>query len=187
MTMTTAAAPVSACLARYSFRRNVLEKDRTYSLYPDQLVVEEEGVPIQAIDLARVRKVHLKYERTKQRAYFLCAISGGPQHLELKHIHFGGILRLEDRRETYTPFVRALLLAMAGRPGVQIKAGSMLNFITAIVGIPLTLGLGLVMLMLDQWAGMGAAALLLVMCLSVIRRSRPRAVDPANPPAAFLP
>lgn len=187
MTMTDAPPATAACLARYSFRRNVLEKERTYSLYPDQLVVEEEGVPIQAIDLDRVRKVHLKYERTKQRAYFLCSISGGPQHLELKHLHFGGILKIEDRRETYTPFVRALLLAMAGRPAAQLKAGSMINFISAIVGIPLTLGLGLLMWMLDQWAGIGAATLLLMMCLATLKRSRPRKIDPSNPPAKFLP
>lgn len=186
MTLTTPAA-ASAALARYAFRRSILEPEKTYSLYPDRLQVEVDGAPVQSYPLDRVDAVHLKFERTKQRAYFQCFIHTPGGRVMLRHVHFAGIASFEDRRETYTPFVRALLAALAQRPGVRFKAGSLVNFITAIVGLPVMLVLGVLAFSMELWPATFLAALMAFICLSMLRRSRPRAVDPRNPPADLLP
>jgi hypothetical protein len=185
--MPITAAPATGAVARYSFRRSVLESERTYSLYPDRLVVEENGVPIQSHELDRVRGVHLKFDRSKQRAYFQCLVDTDAGRVSLRHVHWGVIAAFEDRRETYTPFVRALLAQLANRPGVQFRAGSLLTFVSAIVGLPVMLLLGGLSAVMGLWPGALLAALLVFMCVSVLRRSRPRGFDPLQPPEAFLP
>lgn len=185
--MTTLAAPSSAAVVRYSFRRSILESEKTYTLYPDRLEVTAEGEPARVHPLDQVETVHLKYDRTKQRAYFQCFIHTRTDRIALRHVHWGGPMIFQDRRETYTPFVRALLLALADRQRVHFKAGSLLNFVTALVGLPLMLALGLMALAAGLWPATALAALMVFVCLSILPRSRPRSFDPRDPPAALLP
>ncbi|HEV3049966.1 MAG TPA: hypothetical protein VGX50_06645 [Longimicrobium sp.] len=186
--MQTIEAPPAAALASYSFRRGILEPEKTYTLYPDRLEIAAEGQRTEHYPLDHVDTVHLKYERTKQRAYFQCFIHTRQGHrISLRHVHWGGIARFEDRRESYTPFVRAVLQALAGRPGVRFKAGSMLNFIAAILGIPAFAALALLAFSLGSTAPGVFALFMLLLCIPVLRRSRPRSVDPLNPPASVLP
>ncbi len=174
-------------LAQYAFRRSMIEAERTYTLYPDRLTVEGEGLPPQVYELSQVRRVHLKYERTKQRAYYQCFIHTDKGRVDLRHVHWQGLANFEDRRGTYTPFVRTLLHTLARYPGIRFDAGSMANFIAAIIGIPLmgilTLLALLVGLLLPALVGLGIT----VLCILMLRRSRPRRVDPAAPPADLLP
>lgn len=174
-----------APLARYTFRRSVLEEPRTYSLYEDRLVIE--GTSPQTYLLADVRTVHLKYEHTKQREYYQCFIHTRRGRIALRHVHWDSFAKFEDQRATYTPFVRALLAAVAHVPGVRFKAGSMMNFGCAIAGVPLMLGLAWLCLSLGRLglaifaAAMGGIAVLM------IGPSRPRKVDPLAPPTDLLP
>lgn len=182
------AAPPSTALATYSFRRSILEPEKTYTLYPDRLEVGAEGEPAQRYPLDQVDTVHLKYDRTKQRAYFQCFIhTRSGDRISLRHVHWGGLAIFKDRRETYTPFVRAVLRALAGRPGVTFKAGSLLNFIVALVGIPAFAVLAGLAFSIGLTVPGLFALFMLLLCIPVLRRSRPRAVDPQNPPAALLP
>lgn len=187
MTMTApAAAPAS--VAQYSFRRSILESEKTYTLYPDRLEIQGEGSPPEVHALAQVEKVHLKYDRTKQRSYYNCFIHTAGRRVALRHVHFAGIARFEDRRETYTPFVRALLQAVAQQnPRATLKSGSLVNFIMCIVFLPVVVGVGVLAWSLGSWAGALTMAFFALLCLSMIPRSRPRIVDPANPPANVLP
>lgn len=184
MTITEAPAP---SIPRYSFRRSILESERTYSLYPDRLVVEEGGAPIKSYGLDSVRGLHLKFERTKQRAYFICHVETDGGRVALRHVHWGGVAAFEDRRATYTPFVRALLVRLADRPGVEFRAGSLLSFVSAIIGLPLMLILGGLAATMGLWPATALAALIVFMCISMLGRSRPRRFDPRNPPDDLLP
>lgn len=185
--MQTIAAPAAA-LASHSFRRSILEKENTYTLYPDRLEIEGEESPREVHALAQVEKVHLKYDRSKQRAYYNCYIHTPQRKIALRHVHWGGIARFEDRSATYTPFVRALLTAVAQQnPRATLKAGSLANFILGIILLPLLAGVGVLAYTLGSWGGALGMAFLAMMCVGMIPRSRPRAVDPANPPENLLP
>ncbi|HYH78607.1 MAG TPA: hypothetical protein VEX86_02395, partial [Longimicrobium sp.] len=135
----------------------------------------------------RVRRVHLKYNHTKQRAYYECHIRFDRWKLFLRHVHWGGPGTFDDRSATYTPFVRALLHQLGQYPHVEMKAGSMVNFIGAIVGVPLFLALGALTISMERWVSTGLAGLMLVICLLSISRSRPRRFTGDTPPADLLP
>jgi hypothetical protein len=187
MTMTAPATTESTALAQYSNRRGISESERTYTLYPDRLEIRGEGFPSQVHDLSQVKKIHLRYHRTQQRAYYQCFIHTPSRRVTLVHTHWAGLAKFEDRRETYTTFVRALLLAASKHPSVKIKAGSLGTFIAALVFTPVVALLAVAAAMVKSWwiaLGLGFTALT---CLSIIPRSRPRTVDPANPPANVLP
>jgi|GEM_PF-3516797 len=185
--MQTTAAPPAAALATYSFRRSILEKERTYTLYPDRLEVTGEDTPPRSYPLDQVRTVHLSYNRTRQRGYFQCFIHTTGDRISLRHVHWGGIAVFQDRRESYTPFVRALLLALAQRPGVRFKAGSIVSFITAVVAIPLFAVLAWLAFSIGVPAAGVFALFMLLICVPMVHRARPRALDPRDPPAALLP
>ena len=169
-------------LARYSFRRSALEQMRTYTLYPDRLEVDGVIYP-----LDEVQRVHLKYEHTKQREYYQCFVHTRRGRIDLRHVHWQAFAKFEDRRATYTPFVRALLAETARRPHVHYRAGSMANFVGAIVGIPVMGFLVYLCIVLGQIALAGFAGFMLVLCLLMLKPSRPRRLDPLAPPADLLP
>jgi hypothetical protein len=171
----------------YSFSRSVLEAMRTYSLHPDRIEVVGGGIPARVYLLTDVSKVQLKYEHTKQREYYQCHIHTTRGRVDLRHLHYVSFGKFEDRRATYTPFVKALLAAVAQVPGVQFKAGSMANFIGAIVGLPVMLGLTWICLSLGRYGLAIFAALMAGLALWMIPRSRPRRFDPLAPPEGLLP
>lgn len=176
-----------APLARYGFRRSVLEEHRTYSLYPDRLVIEGGQLGLQTYLLGDVQTVHLKYEHTKQREYYQCFIHTKRGRIDLRHVDWVSFGRFQDLRASYTPFVKALLAAVAGVPGVRFRAGSMMNFGCAIAGVPLMAALAFLCFSLGR-PGLGIfAALMGGIALLMIGPSRPRKFDPLAPPADLLP
>jgi hypothetical protein len=173
--------------AHYSFRRSALEQTRTYTLHPDRLVVEGGDLAQQTYPLADVRKVHLKYEHTKQREYYQCFVHTTRGRIDLRHVDYLSFGKFEDRRAAYTPFVKALLAALAPVPGVQFKAGSMVNFLAAIIGVPLMAALAWLCFSLGRFALALFAAFIGGIALLMVPRSRPRKLDPLAPPADLLP
>jgi len=174
-------------IARYSFRRSVLEQLRTYSLYPDAIVIQGPDIAPQSHRLADVQSVHLKYEHTKQREYYQCFIKTKQGRISLRHVDWAAIGKFEDRRAHYTPFVKATLAELARYPHVKFKAGSLANFGCAIAGVPLMGGLCWLAASLGHIGSAILAALMMGICVIMIRPSRPRALDPLAPPADLLP
>jgi hypothetical protein len=174
-------------LASYTFRQSALEQGRTYSLYADRLVIEGFGLPPQTYPLSDVQGVRLKYEHTKQREYYLCFIETKRGRLRLRHVSWQSFAKFEDRRATFTPFVKALLAQLARDPAVRFKAGSMVNFIGAIVGIPVMAGLAYLCLTLGRVELALVAGFMLALCVWMLGPSRPRRLDPLAPPPDLLP
>lgn len=181
--MTAEEAP----LAQYLFRRSVLEQHRTYLLYPDRIVVESGEFPAQTYPLGEVESVRLKYERTKQRAYYQCFIRTRRGRIALHHLSWQSFGKFEDRRAAYTPFVRAVLAQLAQQPNVRFRAGSTANFIGAIAGIPLMAFLAVLAVQFDRSGPAILAGSMLVLCLLMLGPSRPRRFDPLAPPTDLLP
>jgi hypothetical protein len=161
----------------------VLEGDRSYALFRDRIVVDG----TLTYPMYDIRKVHLKYEHTKQREYYQCFIHTRLGRIDLRHVHWRGMGKFEDRRATYTPFVRALLTELARHPHVQFKAGSMANFIGALLGLPLMGALAWWALSLRHYGRALFALAMGSLCVWMIGPSRPRRFDPLRPPQELLP
>ena len=174
-------------LAQYSFRRSVLEQERTYSVYPGWLVVEGPDLARQTLPLSDVRAVRLKYEHTKQREYYQCYLHLKDRKIVLRHVHWANFGAFQDRRETYTPFVKTLLAQLAAYPNVRFQAGSLVNFGCAILGVPLMAFLGYLALNHGSKTSAILAGIMLAICLLMIGPSRPQKLDPLAPPANLLP
>lgn len=164
----------------------MLEQARRYSLYADRIGIDGDLAP-QVYYFGEVERVRLKYERTKQRAYYQCLIDTKRGTISLRHLSWKGIGDFEDLRAEYTPFVRALLAQIATRQGVQFRAGSMANFIAAIIGAPLMAILLIVAAHFGRTGSAILAGLMLAISLLMIGPSRPRRFDPLAPPADVLP
>lgn len=174
-------------LATYTFRRSVLEQHKTYLLYPDRILVESGGFPPQIYLLADVEKVRLKYEHSKQRAYYQCFLHTRRGKIALHHLTWQGFGDFHDLRATYTPFVRKTLAQLADYPNVQFRAGSRVNFIFAILGVPLMAALAVLAVRFDRDGSATLATLMMAICLAMIGPSRPRKFDPLEPPDDLLP
>jgi hypothetical protein len=174
-------------IAQYVFRRSTLENGRTYTLFDDRLVIEGFQSDPQTYLLADIRKVHLKYEHTKQREYYQCFIHTRRGRIDLRHVSYESFGKFEDRRKTYTPFVKALLAQLAKLPGVEFRAGSMTNFIAGIVGVPLMLGLLWLCIIMGKYALATLAAMMAGIAAIMILPSKPHRFDPLAPPANLLP
>lgn len=176
-----------APLAQYTFRRSILEQHRTYLLYPDRIIVESGEFPAQTYLLADVESVRLKYEHSKQRAYYQCFIRTRRGRIALHHLTWQGFGNFHDLRSTYTPFVRVTLAQLANYPNVQLRAGSRVNFIFAILGVPLMAALAVLAVRFDRNGSATLAMLMMTICLMMIGPSRPRKFDPLAPPDDLLP
>ncbi|HET7232165.1 MAG TPA: hypothetical protein VFJ16_19315 [Longimicrobium sp.] len=180
-------SPTTPALARHTVRQSILEPEQTFTLFPGRLVVEAEGRPPAAYDLASVERVHLTYDRSKQREYYHCRITAGGRQVKLRHVHFAGPLNFEDRRATYTPFVLQLLQQLEGNPNVRLTSGAWISFIGLLVLLPFILGLIYFAASIGRWGYAAAAGVLLLVLLTSIGRIRPRNFTAGQPPRGLLP
>jgi hypothetical protein len=183
----SAAAPPA--LSVYAFRRSVVEKERTFTLHPDAIVITTPGLKDARIPLVAVRKVHLHFHRTKQRDYYQCSLKlEDGRTLLLQDQHWKGFADFESRSATFTPFIRALHEALLPyRDNIRFESGSLGAFIGALIMTPVTVGLLLVALWAGLWlVALGLAAVVLSL-LPIVPRSRPRPYQPGSPPEKLLP
>jgi len=179
-------APTTPAIARHSVRQGLMEPEKTYSLYPDRLVVEAEGRPPEIHEIGTLRRVHLTYDRSKQREYYHCRIDTERGKVRLRHVHFAGPLNFEDRRATYTPFVLALLQQVDGR-GVRMTSGSWVSFVFVLLLTPFIVGLGYFAYSIGRWGILLAVGVMLLAVISIVGRLRPRTFTAAAPPRGLLP
>ncbi len=182
-------APAPEPVARHSFRRSVLELGQTSTLYPGELAIHPHGETEQRFPLSAVRKVHLKFHRTKQRGYHQCRITlENGQTFFLQDLHWAGFAKFEDRGATYTPFVLALHQALLPyRDRVQFKSGSLASFLMALLMTPVIGGVLVFALLAQFWLAATGLAVVLFTVLSLLPSSRPRTYPPESPPEGLLP
>lgn len=183
----TTHAPTAPALARHSVRQGLLEPEKTYTLYPDRLMVECEGRPPELHDLSAVRRVHLSYDRSKQREYYHCQVETDRGRVRLRHVHFAGPLNFEDRRATYTPFVLNLLQQLERYPGVRMTSGSWFGFVFLLLLIPFIGAAMWFAASIGRWGYFAVFALMMLVLLANLGRARPRTFAPAQPPRGLIP
>lgn len=187
----SAAAPSAApaSVVEYSFRRSVSEREQTFSLRPDALVISTPGGGEERIALSAVRRVHLRSHRSRRQNYHECRIKlEDGRTVFLQDMHHAGGGTLESRGDTFTPFVRALHQALLPyREGIRFEIGSLGSFIGAVLVTPVVVAMAVLMLLAEfRVLALGCALTLLAM-LPVLPRSRPRRYPPESPPAGLLP
>jgi hypothetical protein len=177
-----------AVLAEYVFRRSVLETARRYVVFADRLEIHGGGSPVTTTHfLSDVKGIRLKYEHTKQREYYECRIKLARGSVDLRHVSWFAFGKFEDRRETYTPFVKTLLTQLANQTNVDFRGGSMANFIGALIGIPVMATLAAICVTMGKYGLAVLALFFLTLCGWMLGPSRPRRFDPRKPPEDLLP
>lgn len=176
-------------IAQFSFRRSILESEKRFRLFPTAIAVDDENREPFWVPLSGIHDVHLRLFRTRNRDYYQCRIrSSQAPDVFLQHVHFRAPLVFEDRRGAYTPFVRALLAALAPHAGrVRLHSGSFGTFIGSILATVVMAAILGVALLLQWWLVSVLAAIVLWRVATLIGRSRPRHFTPDAPPPGLLP
>jgi hypothetical protein len=175
-------------IAEHSFRRSVLETGRRFSLYPRELVFLGDGRE-ERIPLSAVRRVHLRYHRTKQRTYYQLRITlEGGRQLFAQDQSWAGFAKFDDRGATYKAFVLALHEALLPfRDQVEFRAGNLGSFLMTLLMSPIVAALLGVMLLTRRWLIAIGVGLVLLTLLQILPRVRPRGYAPEAPPPSLLP
>jgi hypothetical protein len=174
---------------RYTFRRSLLEPEKTYVLSGGELVITSEGAAPQRIPLSAVQEVKLRFHRTRSWTAHQCFVGFGQgRRMVLQDLDFKGIADAASRGPAYSGFVRALHAALAQHGGaVRYRAGSIFSFIGGMVAAVVMAGMLAVALMMRWWLVSGLAALVLLRLAPTIPRSRPVTYTPDRIPEKLLP
>jgi hypothetical protein len=173
----------------HSFRASLFKKERTFRLEPDALVWAGDGGKPVRIAYGDIASAHIYSQppyrgqavrRTVLRGKF-------PGKLLIQAQHFAGFGNVEDRSESYFPFVEELLRrTKAANPGLAIRVGTpwplyifwLVLFVIFIAMIPLMLAI-----LFDSGGNLEALGGLLIVAAAlpmtwrIVRRGRPRLAD----------
>jgi hypothetical protein len=181
----------------YTVRKSALEPPTRYTIGDEALEIEPEGKPPRRVVYAELRRVTLSFVPTPVDARFFCSLRHAGGTLHLVSTNYDGPGSFSTRAAAYAPFVRALLARLADRaPQAEYRAGSGglaygLMIFFAVAMVPLAVGALLWWWQSDS-GGVGALKALGVLFLLPIavrwlKKNKPGAFDPLDPPAGLLP
>src|SRR5262249_24471179 len=105
-------------IAEHACRWPLIGAEQWFTLFPDYLVIASDRDATWRIPLADIDHVHLRLFWAKDRTHYLCDLyTVDGYKVSVSNMHFQGYFNHQDRRATYTPFVRALLERLAPRAG----------------------------------------------------------------------
>jgi len=180
----------------YSVRRHAFEKERRWNVDDTGLAWQSEDASGR-LDFAAIAAIRLQYGAT--RADFVrynCHVTGHSGAYTIVSTHFDSLGNFSDRRETYAPFVRALIArAAAANPRCRFQAGVspaqfwltvVLLFVSLVILAIAALSLGVPALWY-LYLKIAVIIVLLPVAFLWIKRNRPRRFDPNAIPADALP
>lgn len=181
---------------QYSVRRHAFEKERRWSLDDTGLAWQAEDASGR-LDFAAIAAIRLQYGATRADfARYNCHVTGRSGAYTIVSTHFDSLGSFSDRRETYAPFVRALVArAAAANPQCRFHAGvgpaqfwlTVLFLFAALAIVAVAaLSLGIPPLWY-LYLKIAVIAVLLPVAFVWIKRNRPRRFDPKAIPADVLP
>ncbi len=180
----------------YSVRRHAFEKERRWSVDDTGLAWQAEDASGR-LDYADIASIRLDYGATRADfARFRCHVTGRTGAYTIVSTHFDGPASFSDRRDTYAPFVRALVArTAAANPQCRFHAGvgpaqfwgTVLFLFTALVIVAVAaLSLGIPPLWY-LYLKIAVLIVLLPVAFVWIKRNRPRRFQPSAIPADILP
>ena len=129
----------------YAHRQSALTKLREYRLGDDVLIYQDDGREPVNIPYSSITKVAAEYapSRVQPNRYFVHLFGPGKQIIEITNTHFVGFGDLEDRSESYVPFVTALHKKIVEHnPGATFgKASSWGGYIFSVIMVLFLLGI----------------------------------------------
>jgi hypothetical protein len=180
----------------YSVRRHAFEKERRWTVDGTGLAwqAEDSSGRLAYSDIASIR---LDYGATRADfARFRCHVTGRTGTYTVVSSHFDGPGSFSDRRDTYAPFVRTLIVrTAAANPRCRFHAGvsparfwatALLLFVSLIVLATAVLSLGVPALWY-LYLKIAVLIVLLPVAFIWIKRNRPRRFQPSAIPADVLP
>jgi hypothetical protein len=182
-----AAAPGDVALT-HTVRPNLFTKELTYRLEPDALSWsrgEKSGrVPYAAILRAHIYSQPPYRGQTTRRTILRGKFPG---KLTIQAMHYGGLGNVDDRADSYFPFVEALLARVeAANPALAVRVGQpwplyvffVVLFAFFILMVPL-----MILILFDGDGNLGAlwgllfVGVMLPMMWKLVSRGRPRKAD----------
>lgn len=180
----------------YSVRRHAFENERRWSLDDTGLAWQAEDASGR-LDYASIAAIRLVYGATRADfTRFLCHVTGRTGAYTIVSTHFNSPGSFSDRRDTYVPFVRALIArASAANPQCRFFAGvspaqfwgtTLLLFVSLAILAIAVLGLGVPALWY-LYLKIAVLVVLVPVAFVWIKRNRPRRFQPSAIPADVLP
>jgi hypothetical protein len=180
----------------YAFRANAFSVERHYELGPDAIAwkdARQEG----RFAYREIVKVNISCVPSLGQTLYRCLLrSGTGKKAVLTSATYKRLGVIEDRSASYVPFVRELLLRVAGaNPKASFTAGQAfglwLSWIVILVLTGLILAGALVLTVAGQLPVSGSASLLVLLIMlpigwRVVRHGPQRPFDPHKPPADDL-
>lgn len=133
---------------RYQARRNLFEKESTFSLENGSLVRASPVGVRQQIALCDVRKVALTYAPTTIVECWICAVHGPHGRIWIPSASFTLLGRAEDRRAAFRAFVEALNQEISAQPSAARVAFVQGSALSAYVALCLLICLGVIAFLL---------------------------------------
>jgi hypothetical protein len=180
----------------YSVRRHAFEKERRWNVDDTGLAWQAEDASGR-LDYADIASIRLDYGATRADfARFRCHVTGRTGAYTIVSTHFDGPGSFSDRRDTYAPFVRALIArTSAANPQCRFFAGvgpaqfwgtALLLFVSLAVLAIAVFSLGVPALWY-LYLKIAVLIVLLPVAFVWIKRNRPRRFQPSAIPADILP
>lgn len=179
-------------------RNSALDRDTSWTLRENDLMIEPDGDPPSSVPLAAITRVSLLYDPTRfQPNRFRCRIQcRDGRTFTFRSEHYSGFATFEDRSASYRHLVTALCQRTSmANPGCVFASGKNRPAYWLQIAF-LTLGLlVLLVILLIAWTAIGwvvilkliLLALMMPMLVRWVGRNRPGNFDPANPPDRMLP
>ncbi len=181
---------------QYSVRRRAFEKERRWTLDDKGLAWQAEDAAGH-LDFAAIASIRLEYGATRADfARYNCHVTGRTGAYTIVSTHFDSPGSFSDRRDTFAPFVRALVArTAAANPQCRFHAGVSparfwltVLFLFAALAIAAVAALSLgVPPLWYLYLKIAVIIALLPVALVWIKRNRPRRFDPSAIPADILP
>jgi hypothetical protein len=185
---------------KFAARRSVLERETTWALLPEGLQRMRPGGKAEVFPYAAIVRARLQFSPSGTHPdRYLCSLHlQDGRKLHLVSTHYKGLMRFEDRRAAYAPFVPELVKRVSeANPQVNLSAGAspaqyygLVVFLVLVAGL-LAWGLDLPGRLAEGgwggWVRIGVLLALLPILWAFLRANRPRPFTAEAIPPRLLP
>lgn len=181
----------------YRFRKSTFEKEKTFSLLPNGLSIQEEQLPEKVIAYSSIRSIRLCYMPDRMRTNnYQCHIETDKDKLQLMSWSYVSLANFKEDKENYRALVLELIarvhaanprvLLLSGRPRGAYYGSIFFMAVAFIVLAILFSKLGASISGLS-WLKLALLLLMIPLAISYIKKNKPGNFSAAAVPPSLLP